>query len=144
MTEFSLGLGDKELKYEGDLVALGALEIGGGKEQFYASLSYWDREDYLCQWQYGVSRILSGYKKSAIVTSMYDPSSANFIFWWVMYLIGDNVHIQNHVLFLDELIVPFDESNIYSSIPEREIITDEGERISEWIIDVSAFDPPHS
>lgn len=137
MSDFSISLDNKEFVSEGDLVVSGSLEIGEFNEDFHASLSYWDRNSYLSQWKGALDRLLSGESCSAIVTTMYDPSTANFIFWWVMYLIGDNVHIQNHVLFLDGLERPFDEADLYSFIPEREIQNDEGEPISEWVVGVS-------
>jgi hypothetical protein len=71
---------------------------------------------------------------------MYDPNTANFIFWWVMYLIGDDVHIQNHVLFLDELERSFDENDLYSFIPERETQNEEGESVSEWVVGLSSIE----
>ncbi len=110
----SISLGVKGFESEGDRVISGSLAIGGFSEDFYASLSYWHRDNYLYQWREGLGRLLSGKRHSAVVTTMYNPSNANFIFWWVMYLIGDNVHIQNHVLLLEELERPFDEADLYS------------------------------
>lgn len=137
MTNFSIDLSKHEFKSEEDMVVTGLLKIGEFAEEFQASLSYWDRRKYLIQWKEALERLFKGENSSAFVTNMYDPSTANFIFWWVMYLIGDNVHIQNHVLFLDELEGKFDETELYKFIPERETVTEEGEPISEWVVKLS-------
>lgn len=139
MSVFSVSLGTEVFESEDDLVISGSLIIGDFKEDFHASLSYWDRNRYLSQWKEGLERLLRRENYSAVVTTMYDPSTANFIFWWVMYLIGNDVYIQNHVLFLDELDKPFDETDLYSFVPEREIQTEEGEPISEWSVSLSAI-----
>lgn len=137
MTNFYIDLGGDEFESEGDLVVAGSLRINDFSESFHASLSYWNRGRYLSQWSEALTRIVEGERSSAIVTTMYDPSVASFIFWWVMYLIGDSVHIQNHVLFLGELEEPFDETDLYRFIPGRETHTEEGELISEWVVKVS-------
>jgi hypothetical protein len=67
---------------------------------------------------------------------MFDPSIANFIFWWTLYLDENTVHIQNQILFLNLLDKPFLELNPYEFIRTRETVTDEGDKISEWDVDV--------
>ena len=139
MSAFSISLDNEVFESEGDLMVSGSLKIGDFREDFHASLSYWNRDDYLSQWKDALNRLSQGERRSAIVTAMYDPKTANFIFWWVMYLNGDVVYIQNQVLFLEELERPFYESELYSFIPERETHTEEGEPISEWVIGISAI-----
>jgi hypothetical protein len=140
MKGFSIRLSDNMFDSEGDSVSSGSIKIGNFEEAFQASLSYWDRSRYLSQWKEALNRLLSGERSSAIITTMYDPNTANFIFWWVMYLIGDDVHIQNHVLFLDELERSFDENDLYSFIPERETQNEEGESVSEWVVGLSSIE----
>lgn len=137
MNKFTIGLGDEEFEAEGGKYLLGVIRIGEFSESFSCSLSYWERSSYLSQWREGLRRLLDGKGSSAIVTSMYNPESANFIFWWVMYAKGQSVYIQNHVLFLDELKVFFDEADVYRFVPDREVVADDGELISEWVIDVN-------
>jgi hypothetical protein len=137
MHKLSIELSDINTEHEGAFVAVGVLRIGDFVEQFEASLSYWDRETYLSQWRDALLRLLNGEKKSAIVTSMHDPITANFIFWWVMYLVDEIVYVQNHVLFLDELGQPFNENKLYQFIPTRETQTEEGDAISEWCLDIN-------
>jgi hypothetical protein len=80
--------------------------------------------------------ICEGNAKSCLITSMFDPLTANFIFWWTLYLDGNIVHIQNQILFLDELDKPFSKLNPYEFIRERKTVSDEGDKISEWDISV--------
>lgn len=103
-------------------------------EEFYASISYWDRSNYISQWKEALHSISQGIEKSAIITNMYNPKTANFICWWPMYLVNKNIILQNHILFINELNEPFNERKIFTYIPKREIVDDEGNRISEWII----------
>ncbi|PKG37019.1 hypothetical protein [Psychromonas sp. Urea-02u-13] len=138
MSKFDILLDDSIFESEGEQVVLGSINIGDFQEKFYASLSYWDRNQYLSQWKLALERVLNGEPCSALVTTMYDPSKANFIFWWVLYVLEDEIYIQNHTLFLDEVDSPFNEFDLYSSIPDRKTQTEEGESISEWKVKMSA------
>lgn len=137
MTIFSISLDEIEHKFDDDIFVFGTIKIDDFSENFQASLSYWNRDTYLFQWQQGLTRLLNGENQSALVTTMYNPATANFIFWWVIYLVGNAVHIQNHVLFLDDLAKPFNELHLYDFIPTREITTENNEPISEWVIELS-------
>ncbi|MGF1751124.1 hypothetical protein [Vibrio cionasavignyae] len=132
----NLNLGAQKIEPDGEQVLDGQLIIGDFSEGFHASTSYWDRKKYLSQWVKGLEVILKGGNKSAFITTMYDPTTANFIFWWVMYLVGNDVYIQNHVLFMDELGEPFNESDFVKFVPERETFTEYGEPISEWKVSI--------
>ena len=138
MSVFSISLSDKQYSVENDLCASGEITIGDFSEKFHASLSYWTHQDYVRQWLSALNKITTfENNKGAIISSMYNPISANFICCWVMYRLGGLVYLQNHILFLDDLSTPFDERNIEKSIPDREQVTEEGERISEWRIPLS-------
>jgi len=110
----------------------GKLEIGGFSEDFHASTSYWDSEKYLSQWKQGLEYICAGSDKSAVITTMYNPATANFIYWWVMYRVGRDIYMQNHVLLMEELDEPFNENDFQVFVPDRQTVTEEGEVISEW------------
>lgn len=139
MSDFVISLNRLEFERDGYLIMEGVLKIGGFIEKFESPVSYWSREKYLNQWNDGVARILSGCDKSAIVTTMHDPVTANLLFWWVMYSVGDKVYMQNHVVILDFLVEPFDENRLYDFIPDRETINEDGEKISEWVLDRDDF-----
>ena len=110
---------------------LGAITIGSYVERFVAATEYWDITRYRYHWHEAITRILQGSVKSALITSMYDPAVANFIYWWPMYRLGQIVQFQNHILFLNEL-EQFDPNDPFHFVPERITINDDGEKISEW------------
>jgi hypothetical protein len=140
MTDFTITLSDDRLDSDGDVVALGFLTIGQFHESFHASLSYWDRERYLLQWREALERLIEGEDRSALVTSMYDPGAAGYIFWWPLYAVGDSIHVQNHVLFLNDLVEPFDEAELYRFVRERETVSEDGQAISEWTVALSVIE----
>lgn len=133
---FSINLTVQEFVDGGERFQVGEIQLGKFHETFMASLSYWTKLDYLIQWKVALIRICNGNDRSCLITSMFDPSIANFIFWWTLYLDGNIVHIQNQILFLDELDKPFLELNPYESIRTRKTVSDEGDKISEWDVDV--------
>jgi len=116
---------------------LGVITIGSYVERFFAATEYWDIPRYGYHWRQAITRIIQGSVRSALITSMYDPAVANFIYWWPMYRIGDTVKFQNHILFLNELKTPFDPTDPYRFVPERMIINNDGEKISEWSASMS-------
>jgi hypothetical protein len=133
---FLINLTDQEFVDGDERFQVGDIQIGEFHETFMASLSYWTKLDYLIQWKVALTRICNGNDKSCLITSMFDPSIANFIFWWTLYLDENTVHIQNQILFLNLLDKPFLELNPYEFIRTRETVTDEGDKISEWDVDV--------
>lgn len=142
MSIFSIEFTGEEMMMNNEKVANGKITIGNFSEEFNASLEYWSKESYVAQWHSAISRLLENNSPVGIVTNMYDPKWANFIIWWVFYPVYEKVYIQNKILFIDQLKKEFDESNLSSHIENRETITEEGEKISEWIttkMDLDAF-----
>ena len=134
MSNFSISLSRDCFEFEGEKVSLGTINFDDYSESFQAPVSYWNQKDYLSHWHNSLKRLLTTENKTALITSIYNPKTANFLFWWILYRIDGHVYIQNHVLFLDDLKEPFDEREFYKSIPEREVVTEEGDSISEWVI----------
>jgi contact-dependent growth inhibition (CDI) system CdiI-like immunity protein len=121
---------------------LGLITIGSYVERFVAPIDYWDVTHYRHHWQQALTRIVQGFSTSTLVTSMYDPAVANFIYWWPMYRLGHTVYFQNHILFLNELKTPFDPNDPFPFVPERKMFNVDGEKISEWsasIADLESF-----
>jgi hypothetical protein len=110
----------------------GLLRIGSYVERFVAAMDYWEVADYRRHWQQALTRIIKTSSNSGLITSMYDPAAANFIYWWPMYRVGDTVYFQNHILFLSELVIPFDPDDPFRFVPERTVVNEDGEEISEW------------
>lgn len=124
----------------GDLVGarFGEIKIGSFRETFLADVtSYWDEERYEAQWVKAVSCILVG-ERSALITQITDPSTSNFIRWWAMYREGDDVKLQDEMIFLDQLSGPFDPGEVERFVRPRMTITEEGQEISEWSTTTSA------
>jgi hypothetical protein len=111
--------------------AYGEIRIGSFRERFESDLSFWSTSDYERQWRTGASRILQT-DRAALITSMGDPSSANFIRWWPMYRQGEMVIFHEHLLFLEELTTPFDPEMTEKFVRDRETLTEDGQPISEW------------
>lgn len=117
----------------------GLIELGSFQERFVSSLSYWNVDDYQRHWTQAVMRIVGSSRTSCLITSMYDPAMANFIFWYPMYRVDNTVYVQNQILFLDSLSSPFDEHDPFSSVSERNV-SEYGQLISEWAIEVGEME----
>lgn len=118
---------------EGEALLLGVIRDLDIEEQFRASIGYWGKAAYEAQWQEGIRRVLGG-QPSALITSMRDPASANFIEWWLMYPLGDVIAIQNQMLFMARLAGSFQENDPYRHIAGYRTHNSDGDRLSEWIV----------
>ena len=59
-----------------------------------------------------------------------------------MYVVGERVFFQNHLLFYDQLATLFSLENAFSFVRDREIENSDGKRVSEWSVslaEVEAF-----
>ena len=117
----------------------GTITIGGFQERFISLLSYWSRADYEKQWREAVSRIVVDGSNSCLITSIADPTVSHLLFWWPLYREGEIVHVHSGILFFDQLDQSFDPRNPYRSVPPRQQISDDGERISSWQTTVADF-----
>jgi hypothetical protein len=127
---------DNALTEKQDDLKLGKIILGDYEEHFEASLSYWSMEDYLKHWEYALHRIAYQSNKSCLITSMYNPRSSNYLYWWPMYKDGSSVFIQNQILFLKNIKPKFDPNNPYLSVPDRKTMNEEGHEISEWELSI--------
>lgn len=115
----------------------GKIQINEFEENFLIALGYWDSSDYIRQWNNALKKLfISQHEKSCLITSITDPTNTNYMFWWPLYRDGEIVHIQNCVLFLDRLKILFDPYIAYKFIPKRKIISEDGDKISEWTISI--------
>lgn len=115
----------------------GEIRIESFRELFVSGITFWGREDYERQWTGAASRILTG-DRTAMIVSLSDPSSANFVRWWAMYREREVVFIQEQLCFLDELTEKFDPDMVDKFVRPRETTSEDGQAISEWSIAVSA------
>lgn len=132
----------QEIEHDPVEESIGEIVIGAFSELFVASLSFWTRAQYEAHWKEALIRIIETASTSSLITTMYDPSLANFIFWWPMYRHADDVVFHNQMLLLMETEELLDPSNPYNFIPEYYNVSEAGEKVSEWkvsIDDICAF-----
>ena len=104
--------------------------IGDFSERFSADLSYWSPRQYRQQWKRALDRALGG-KPSALITSVSNPATMNYLFWWPLYPNAGTIHVQNHVLFISEH-PEFDLSRWTEFVPLRITKNEDGDTVSEW------------
>jgi hypothetical protein len=114
--------------------ASGVLTLGDASEYFTASLYQWSKEDYERQWHDAVKVLLDGKDKAALITEYLGPEISSHLVWWPMYLVGNRVFLQNHLLFYDQLPKPFSVKAAFSFLRNRRATNAEGEAISEWSV----------
>lgn len=110
----------------------GSIVVDTFEERFFAPVSYWNADDYRLHWKKSLQRILTGADVSCLITSMYDPNTANFIVWWPIYLMCDVVIFQNQLLFLEPLQGSFDANDPFRFVRPRQVTSQLGKKISEW------------
>ena len=67
-------------------------------ESIDMAIQYWTEETYEKQWQIGLERIKTR-DTSCLIASIQDPKKGPFINCWVLYKIGDKIHIRNSMFF---------------------------------------------
>jgi CdiI N-terminal domain len=127
---------------EDPLVAIGELKLGEHSEYFESTLEFWGLEDYEGSWAAGLRRLIDGSSVSCLATSMIDPSIANFVEVWPLYRSGDDVYVQDQLIFMDQLSHEFDPAAPWESVKPRSVINENGQEIQEWRVsleDVQEF-----
>ncbi|MCX4756215.1 hypothetical protein [Kitasatospora purpeofusca] len=114
--------------------AVGRIVIGDFVESFRVPLGFWSESDYRRSWHQAFDALKGDLNaRSCLMVSMTDPESSNFLTCWPMYRDGENVYIQNAIIFLDELESSFDIGEPWASIGPRCAIDEDGNKISEWV-----------
>jgi hypothetical protein len=111
----------------------GGIVIGDFTETFVVPLGFWGEADYRASWRRAFE-VLEGDPRavSCLMTSMTDPVASNFLICWPLYREGEDVCVQNALVFLDEIEGPFDPGAPWGSLEPRRGMDDDGNRISEW------------
>jgi hypothetical protein len=117
----------------------GELVFGEERELFDAELSYWTRAQYESHWRTALESTRRS-DRTALITSLSDPATANFIRWWPAYLRGRTVLFQEQILFLADLKVPFDPRHPERFVGERAAASADGTPLSEWEVGVEAIE----
>jgi hypothetical protein len=119
----------------------GEISLATYSEQFECTFEFWSREDYENHWYKCIRRVVIDRLDSCLITSLTDPRTANFLFWWPIYMTSeDSVAIRNEVLFLDQHHVHFDPDAPFSSLRPRAVTSEEGIKISEWHLPLASLD----
>lgn len=138
MDKFSIEEGAGERNRWGGEIA--RITIGSFSEKIDFDTSYWSIEQYHNQWKQAVSDIVTGKKeRTCLFTTMHPLDADKCVASWVMYREGDVVYFQNHEFILRYLRGTFDFQNPEKMISERETTFDDGRKISEWSIHISAL-----
>ena len=138
MTEFAIRFLANEEKLPAPATRYGEITIGSFREAFLSDLTFWDEPMYERHWRASLAHVLSR-EKAALITSIADPSTANFIRWWAMYREADQIAFQEQLLFLDELAVPFNPHETEKYMRPRVRYSDDGNEISEWYASVETL-----
>jgi len=143
---FSIGFTDEPLEYPYDdtgvPAAPGRLVLEKSMEEFLANLHLWGKSDYESHWTRELKTLLDGNPKVALVVSYNDPHPDSNMEIWRAYRDGELVHFQNQLPWYSDLPKEFEISEMSRYIQDREIVTAEGNRISEWdvaIRDIELF-----
>ncbi|MFD5665034.1 hypothetical protein ACFWIK_08955 [Streptomyces anthocyanicus] len=129
---------------EGAGEALGCIRVGEFEERFPMSVSYWNVARYEMSWRRCLELLVEGGPDttSCLVTSITDPANSNFVFCWPLYRSGSIVHVQNSIMFLDELEEEFAPDEPWRFVEPRSTVDEDGQEISEWrttVQDVERF-----
>ena len=113
--------------------AVGRITVGEFAETFRMDLSFWSVSDYRRSWKRALQVLVDDEAAiSCLISSITDPENSNFVFCWPLYRSGEDVYVQNSVVFLDELDSRFDPEEPWHFMRPRCAIDDDGNRISEW------------
>jgi hypothetical protein len=134
MTGFSIAF-TGESASDDAAMAVGEIRLGEHRESFHAEIGFWTVQDYQDHWRAALRRLLSGAAVSCLVTSLSDPHRATFLTTWPLYRDHEEVHVQNRLVFLDELLpAPFAPAAPWESVDPRTTVDEKGRPVSEWHI----------
>lgn len=140
---FAIELRSQEEAEEGNgdsAHALGRIVIGDFTETFRVPLGFWYESDYRRSWRQAFEVLNANpHATSCLMTSMTDPGNSNLLGCWPMYREGGDVYIQEAMIFLDEIEEDFDPAAPWDSVGPREVIDEDGNKISEWITSMSSL-----
>lgn len=129
--------GEKKDNDYREKVAIGELMLFDCLEKFESSMTYWNEHHYMTQWREGLKRLFNNHNTSCLITSMYDPKYAKFIFRWLIYLEKDVAHFQEQLFFIKDKDRFVDINDLlYSSISKRSVCDENGNEVSEWDVPI--------
>ncbi|MGQ4483939.1 hypothetical protein [Streptomyces sp. SAS_276] len=117
----------------------GKIVVHDFTETFPMDLTFWGSEQYKESWASALHRLEEAdVATSCLISSIADPKTANIISCWPLYRCQDEIFVQNSLIILDELDGAFEPDNPWLSVGPREVVDENGNRISEWRTDIAA------
>lgn len=133
---FSISFTDSPPDYPYDDLSItaqsGLLVLGNTLEGFSANLGTWDRATYEEHWLSQLSLVATGRRKVALIVSFTPPELSSNLEIWALFRDGERVYLQNHLPWYSNFPANFQVSLINDYLQEREVLTHEGQQISEW------------
>lgn len=116
----------------------GRITVGEFSETFRMDLSFWSVDEYRRSWSRALNRLFSEESvDSCLVSSITNPAASNFIFCWPIYRRGEEVFVQNSLIFLDEISGQFNTEEPWLHIRPHCTVNEDSVRISEWKTEIS-------
>ena len=119
----------------------GRITLGHFREEFQAPLYDWAPGDYVAHWLESAKRLVVGAPVAVFLTHMMRPD-ADYHLGWPAWREGDRVVVQERLFLREHLKGAFDPENPEVHAGPRQVLSPEGERISQWQVelrDVAAF-----
>ncbi len=139
MTPFSINFeGESWIDEDGPWRKV-SLTLGEFRDGDCADLTHWSAKDYEHQWLSELKAVLNQREKGALIVCLHDPSYGARWMAWTMWRQAEHVVFQNQILFMLEDCPDVDPSRIWEHVADYQSHTDEGQRISEWVVPLSAI-----
>lgn len=135
---FEITFTNKNIQYGTSIYNLAYIVINDYKESLKIPIGYWNKSDYIKSWVTMLEDGLNNQTASMLVTSMHEPSTMNFFSSWILYYENESVFIQEKINFLDD-IKNFNLESLNLYIPNREVVNEDGLKISEWKTDIKSI-----
>ena len=133
--EFAIGIADAGPNADGH--ARGFIRVGDFREQFVLTLNYWSIQDYQLHWRDALQRLVNGAPAMGLMTWMNAPDSPGHFRAWILYREGELAYVQDQLYPWPDIQPKFDDEQLVE-IGQRQTHTEEGERISEWSLPMTA------
>ena len=136
--EFAIGIVDPGPDADGH--ARGFIRVGDFREEFTVTLNHRSIQDYQHHWLNALQRLVHGASAVGLMTWMNAPDSPGHFRAWLLYREGELAYAQDRLYPWPDIQPLFDEEEQLVDIGQRQTHTEEGERISEWSLPMSAVE----
>jgi hypothetical protein len=113
----------------------GQITIGDFTDDFQAPLFDWAPGDYTAHWLESARRLLQGAPVAVFLTHMVHPT-APYHLGWPAWRLGERVYVQERLFLRDQLNGDFDPEFAELHAGVHQEVSDEGVKISQWIVNL--------